>query len=875
MVYPARLSGGGGFALGRQGGDFWCHNKPVERLLIVQTDGEIAWDAGTCDFDWPHTTALPKRLSGVFSDEPRWIDARWARTSTQTTLKDPRFRDLVAELAAPLRGIPKDELIGEDIRQAKRLALWRNAAFGMLSVLLAGAITAAVVAVRQRDRATEQERLAKARELEARQTLSKVYLVRGRQLWEADLAAEAIAHLTEALRHDPLNRLAATLLVDLLVSKNWPLPLGTSITMPILSNTAFSSDGKWVVGQEDPPSAWDSEGKLVEGKEDQTLWDSETGARSELSASAIAVLAKANPRSSKNRVVELRDEPGDAVRLYDRKTGKPIGPLIKPEGGLRDAALSPDGTRLALATLESAGAEIWDPKTGKRLVGPMKHLAPVSVLTFSPDGKRLATGSFDATARLWDATTGQPASEPMRHRTRILSIEFSANHDKILTISYDDTARVWDGRDGRMLPDTIKYASLVERTEVDQQWRNFLRRVDEYTLQITDLRSGRAAAPPIRHAGKIVDAHFSLDGGRVVVVSDDRVARVWDTQSGQAVSPALAHESLVTKASLSADAQKLLTGCEDQTVRIWEVSSGRLLVAPFRHGEGEVNAVNGEASFIVVKEQIEGVAGARIWAIANGRPSSQSLEHEDSFNSGKFSPDNKYLVTRARRGEQLHIWDGRTGEAVNKIFPRNESVSLGGVHFHPDGRRFFYVASVFRSAGGGENAIEIADLSTGASVISPMIHPESVVDAFFSPDGRTIVTICDDKLVRTWDTETGQLLRAPFRVEQEIAQAGMSPDCRWLFLASRDAVEVWPVGIIDGELPNWFLALANSIGGYTLSNGMLMQTSKNRIEMRTMLDDLPEGDKQGVAWSLAEWLLTARDTRPSFPFGASKKLGER
>ena len=100
--------------------DFWCRNKRPERLLIGQTDGDIAWDHDKKDFDWNKTTALPRLLSGVFTDEPRWIDARWTRTGAQASLRDPRFRDLVAELAAPLRGIARDELIGEDIRQRRR-----------------------------------------------------------------------------------------------------------------------------------------------------------------------------------------------------------------------------------------------------------------------------------------------------------------------------------------------------------------------------------------------------------------------------------------------------------------------------------------------------------------------------------------------------------------------------------------------------------------------------------------------------------------------------------------------------------------------------------------------------------------------------------
>jgi len=42
-------------------------------------------------------------------------------------LRDPRFRDCVADLAAPIRDLPKDELIGEDIRQPDACCGWPEA----------------------------------------------------------------------------------------------------------------------------------------------------------------------------------------------------------------------------------------------------------------------------------------------------------------------------------------------------------------------------------------------------------------------------------------------------------------------------------------------------------------------------------------------------------------------------------------------------------------------------------------------------------------------------------------------------------------------------------------------------------------------------
>jgi hypothetical protein len=97
--------------------EYWCSDESRRRnLMIVLTAGEIVWDGVGGDFDWSHTTALPAVIRGLFADEPRHVDLRWARTAESLSLSYPAFREAIADLAAPLRGVAKDVLAGEEVR---------------------------------------------------------------------------------------------------------------------------------------------------------------------------------------------------------------------------------------------------------------------------------------------------------------------------------------------------------------------------------------------------------------------------------------------------------------------------------------------------------------------------------------------------------------------------------------------------------------------------------------------------------------------------------------------------------------------------------------------------------------------------------------
>jgi hypothetical protein len=130
---------------------WWIQHRDPNRILPVVTDGYLAWDQLTDRLDAAASTAVPPVLAGAFVAEPRWVDLRWARAEADLNLRDSRFRGVVADLAAPLRGVAKDELESEELRQHRRTVRTAIAGVAMLAVLFVAATIAGVAAVGQRN----------------------------------------------------------------------------------------------------------------------------------------------------------------------------------------------------------------------------------------------------------------------------------------------------------------------------------------------------------------------------------------------------------------------------------------------------------------------------------------------------------------------------------------------------------------------------------------------------------------------------------------------------------------------------------------------------------------------------------------------------
>ena len=99
-------------------------------------------------------------LAGRFPAEPLYVDLRFARTEGTLTLRNPRFRAAVLDIAAPLHGRNKDDLDGEDIVQNRRTMRIARGVAVVMALLAAAAIWQAIIASQQRNEAITQRGVA-------------------------------------------------------------------------------------------------------------------------------------------------------------------------------------------------------------------------------------------------------------------------------------------------------------------------------------------------------------------------------------------------------------------------------------------------------------------------------------------------------------------------------------------------------------------------------------------------------------------------------------------------------------------------------------------------------------------------------------------
>jgi WD40 repeat protein len=458
---------------------------------------------------------------------------------------------------------------------------------------------------------------------------------------------------------------------------------------------------------------------------------------------------------------------GHVVRV-DFATRRVISDRALPAGTVTDHfAVSPDGTRIAVAT--AAGAlVVVDPTTGAVIESLGSGTRDVRPLAFSPDGSVLASRDFNDVF-LWRLGSAQLPERLAGHSGRVVSAAFAPDGATLATGADDRTLITWD------LTARHRLASVLTRGVTSLPTTLWVSGTTAVVgelggaLQFIDLGSGAVSATvgdnPHLGAPGILTARTGLAGGPLVVADQNALTAEWD----------LATHRLLGVVDVP-PAQP------DFTEDTW-VSPDSTLAATIRSGAGPM--VIDVATRTVVR-QLPILPGARSAVLQTAV-------------MGWSADGKKLLIARKLAGRsELLVVDAVTGIIVLRA--PIEALDVVEIAADPLGR--FYAVAL------DDGTVHFLDAIDGHELAPTTSSVGQVYNVSVSPDGQYVSATGSISVVRIWDTRTFREVGTPLPLDVGApdARARFAPDGR-LVVTSGHAVRIVEVGVDD-----WIARACREVG---------------------------------------------------------------
>jgi eukaryotic-like serine/threonine-protein kinase len=135
----------------------------------------------------------------------------------------------------------------------------------------------------------------------------------------------------------------------------------------------------------------------------------------------------------------------------------------------------------------------------------------------------------------------------------------------------------------------------------------------------------------------------------------------------------------------------------------------------------------------------------------------------------RYSPDGEALLVHPQV-VGVNGWIAVVKSASGNVLLFRDNVAVNAPSFSADGQLLMTCEN---------DRVRFWELTTGKELVRKALeHPGKVLCATFSPDGKRILTGCDDKFVRVWDAETNKVLGDSLVHEGPITNVAFGPDGR-------------------------------------------------------------------------------------------------
>lgn len=436
---------------------------------------------------------------------------------------------------------------------------------------------------------------------------------------------------------------------------------------------------------------------------------------------------------------------GNQLVLWDTFKGAERLFFGTPEGPFVTAVADYAGKYLAVM-FGNKTLQIYDGKEFQPLGGSLTVPGNPTAVEIDAQGRLVMAADDQGTVGFVDPATQNILGSSTAHQAKVTYLDIADNLGLAVSADVSGRAVIWDTstytQKGTVVHGTEDFPNQIDRVVVSP-------RGDQFMLIGGGWASVYNAAGELVHKINPPDAYiyqaiYTPDGS-AIIYGGGKAALAISTETFALTSTFQGHTFDVRELEISRDGTRLLTSSGDNTLRLWDVNSASTLRV-FRSPKGSISGqgLSPDGNYVA---GVFDDGNAVVWSVDGLAPLSARLVHEWNINALVWSPDGSRILTTSGDGSAM-VFDAKEGY-----------------------REF--------------------SLESGAT---------SVSNAFYTADGKGIVTADNLGKIKLWSAFDGSEIRTIASLPEGFSAnwAVPTPDGKQVLVAIYGGVKIYDIDKTDG-----------------------------------------------------------------------------
>lgn len=523
---------------------------------------------------------------------------------------------------------------------------------------------------------------------------------------------------------------------------------------------------------------------LVSASRDSTLriWDISRGACIQVLSNHSDYINDASFSSDGHKMASCSRDGSiivwDTSTLFekDMRKCKPLMRMLHSQS-VNTIQFSPNGHHLLSASNDST-IRIWNVLSGE-CETIIRDEKPVICAYYDSRGSKIVSGARggwndkNCWVKIWDAKNSVNSMTffLVKSELKDLRTVLWGCNDESVAILTDSSLLIWDCSDNSRYSSVSRENAGQLSLAISPDGYDYAIGSEDNKIHINPIYSTIRPIYRLQIKGGR-DARFIANDKEIISMSR-MGCRYWDARTGQLLKKH--EESSSVKYILSSPTGRLLCGFEDEKVCVMDVESGK---------KTYLEDINGNETFLEFSHNDKYLLIAydyalEVWDVER-EIVAQRWKDLGDLPLATFTPDEKCIVSTSDTMGVYDVLDIATGHKRKSI---DNNQNLDGVHWTPTSLAVSPNANYLAVAHGKES-IEVLNMKSGASYLSFNDRKKEINSISFSPDSKYLLTAGGWNFC-IWDIESQQCI---FSCDDDAISAYFSSDGKRIVTTSHDNI---------------------------------------------------------------------------------------